>query len=201
MPTSSTSCYATGACGRTRGQNVDWLKVGDTPEGSAEDEWWVRLLTQSDKTTAEIVKDAWMGPGNMWAFVRPDRFPIAEALAYEPPAKFAGQMPIPTAAPSLGTLPFDIYVEISANLPARSFLALTMINKQLRATLSPHMDPFFFHYILANELYLLPAPEVECYRGSEEYDWWDENWTKGVSSRGTRFPGWHTRRLVRAVLV
>lgn len=62
-----------GPGGRVRDQSVAWLKVADIPEGEGEDEWWVQLLTQKDKSTTEILHDAWMGCGNMWAFVRPDR--------------------------------------------------------------------------------------------------------------------------------
>ncbi|KAJ7127692.1 hypothetical protein C8R44DRAFT_99200 [Mycena epipterygia] len=167
-----------GPGGRVRDQCVAWLKVANIPEGEGEDEWWAHFLTQKDKSVTEILHDAWMGRGNMWAFVRPDRFPIAESLACKPLAKFAAPEAFPTAS-SLDSLPLDIYQEISAYLTSRGLVSLIAINKRLRAALVPQMDQLFFHHIVANEPYLFPADEVECYRGSEELGWWDEGWKKG----------------------
>ncbi|KAJ7670326.1 hypothetical protein B0H17DRAFT_1086032 [Mycena rosella] len=162
---------------RTRDQSVYWLNVGDVPQDQDAGEWWSQLLTSKDKSAAEIWEDAWMGRGNMWVFVRPDRFPISEAFAFKP-ATFAASE-ASKSAPSLDSLPLDIYREISAYMPPSGLLVLTAINKYLRAVLAPQMDSLFFRHIVANEPHLLPAEEVVCYRGSEEFDWWDENWRKG----------------------
>jgi len=58
-------------------QYACWLAIcGSVP---AEDwgHFWRNLLTQEGKTDEEILLDAWRGPGNMWVFVRPDRYIIS----------------------------------------------------------------------------------------------------------------------------
>ncbi|KAJ7266532.1 hypothetical protein C8J57DRAFT_1229107 [Mycena rebaudengoi] len=51
----------------TQNQHVDWLKVADFPRDSQSYRVrWLQLLTQKDKSAAEVLEDAWMGPGNLW---------------------------------------------------------------------------------------------------------------------------------------
>lgn len=53
--------------------HANWLAAGDVPDGIIAEDWWLELWAQRDKSDEEILQDTWMGPGNMWAFVRPDR--------------------------------------------------------------------------------------------------------------------------------
>jgi hypothetical protein len=46
----------------------------DDHDDGEQTDYWYSMLTQEGKTDEEILHDAWQGPGNMWVFVRPDRF-------------------------------------------------------------------------------------------------------------------------------
>ncbi|KAJ7266540.1 hypothetical protein C8J57DRAFT_1717893 [Mycena rebaudengoi] len=93
----------------TQNQHVDWLKVADFPRDSESYRVrWLQLLTQKDKSPAEVLEDVWMGPGNLWVFVRPDCFPIPEALAFAPLARFEAA-DVKGAEPTLDTMPSDLH--------------------------------------------------------------------------------------------
>jgi hypothetical protein len=48
---------------------------GDSEGGFEDpDEFWQQLLNNEERTEEDILHDAWKGPGNMWVFVRPDRY-------------------------------------------------------------------------------------------------------------------------------
>jgi hypothetical protein len=55
---------------------VNWTRISDVSydDDGEQLDYWYCMLTQEGKTDEEILHDAWRGPGNMWAFVRPDRF-------------------------------------------------------------------------------------------------------------------------------
>ena len=68
-----------GPVGRIFGQYAYWAGTcgGGGGEGGFEDPgvFWQRLLQNSEgRAEEDIVYDAWKGPGNMWVFVRPDRY-------------------------------------------------------------------------------------------------------------------------------
>jgi hypothetical protein len=48
------------------------LQVADS-DGPSVDDWWVRLLTNREKSPEEVREEAVMGRGNQWVFRRPDR--------------------------------------------------------------------------------------------------------------------------------
>ena len=55
-----------------------------------------RMLTQEGKTDEEILHEAWRGPGNMWVFVRPDRFVFVtfkNTSTHQPTLRDALQLP------------------------------------------------------------------------------------------------------------
>ena len=56
--------------------NALWAGIcGDDGEGFEDPEvFWQQLLKNAERTEEGIVYDAWKGPGNMWVFVRPDRY-------------------------------------------------------------------------------------------------------------------------------
>ncbi|KAJ7612671.1 hypothetical protein FB45DRAFT_939528 [Roridomyces roridus] len=173
-----------GAVARTQEQWVEWLNVTDRvfeDEGESAEEWWLRFLTRSDRTPEEIIHEAWMGPGNMWMFVRPDRFPISEALALPALQQFAVSTPSETSkgSPSLLDLPLDIIQELCAHLPLPSLLSLPQINKSLRALVLPHLDAFVRRSIEWHHRYLLPETPSSAYRSNEENEWWTKQWVEG----------------------
>lgn len=51
-------------------QESQWTNIPDADDAAA---WWVRLLCCSRTTDEEILKEAWVGNGNLWVYVRPDR--------------------------------------------------------------------------------------------------------------------------------
>lgn len=79
-----------GPIGATQKHRVEWRMIAgnhffdDDPEtrnlNPGEREWWLKLSTQESKLDDEILKDAWMGRGNMWVIKHPGIFLIAEAV-------------------------------------------------------------------------------------------------------------------------
>ena len=65
-----------GPVGRIFEQYAYWAAICGNSEGEFEDpdEFWRQLLNDKERTEEEILHDAWKGPGNMWVFVRPDRY-------------------------------------------------------------------------------------------------------------------------------
>jgi hypothetical protein len=65
-----------GPVGRIFGQYVYWAAIcGDSEEGFEDPvAFWQQLLGNVERTEEDILYDAWKGPGNMWVFVRPDRY-------------------------------------------------------------------------------------------------------------------------------
>ncbi|KAJ7644878.1 hypothetical protein FB45DRAFT_300529 [Roridomyces roridus] len=169
----------------TQEQWVEWLKVVDVAFEDNDDEapkdWWLEFLTRSDRTSEGIIHDAWMGPGNMWMFVRPDRFPITEALALQPFQEFAVNTPSDTSNGSLALpdFPLDIILELCSYLPLRSLLYLTQINKRLRALILPHLDVLVGRSFKHERRSLLPETPSSAYRSNEEHEWWTKEWVEG----------------------
>jgi hypothetical protein len=65
-----------GPVGRIFGQHANWAAICGDSEGGFEDPvaFWQQLLSKKERTEEDILHDAWKGPGNMWVFVRPDRY-------------------------------------------------------------------------------------------------------------------------------
>ena len=65
-----------GPVGRIFEQYAYWEAICGNSEGGFEDpdKFWRQLLNDKERTEEEILHDAWKGPGNMWVFVRPDRY-------------------------------------------------------------------------------------------------------------------------------
>lgn len=55
-------------------QYAEWPGVSDVRGFDEQIRDWKIMLTKKGKTDEEILYDAWRGRGNMWVFVRPDRF-------------------------------------------------------------------------------------------------------------------------------
>jgi len=57
-------------------QYAYWPAIcGDSGGGfEAPHKFWQQLLNDKERSEEDILHDAWRGPGNMWVFVRPDRY-------------------------------------------------------------------------------------------------------------------------------
>jgi len=115
----------------------------------------------------------------MWAFVRPDRFPVAEALLVAPVSEFAIHAQTTTARSlSFDSLPLDIYYSISNHLDLCGITSLSALTKAVRAFLIPHVDALVSRYMIKHEPYHLPV-SPPCPRGDEEQVWWAGQWEFG----------------------
>ncbi|KAJ7644925.1 hypothetical protein FB45DRAFT_999790 [Roridomyces roridus] len=183
-----------GCVAATQDQWVQRLKVVDVvfeyDDDEAPKDWWLEFLTRSDRTSEEIIHDAWMGPGNMWVFVRPDRFPVAEALALPPFQEFAVNTPSNRSNGSLALpdLPLDIILELCTYLPLCSLLYLAHINKHLRALIVPHLDVLVGRLLKRERRYLLPKTPSSAYRSNEEHEWWTKQWAEGGKEEVNSIP-------------
>jgi len=183
-----------GPVGRVFDQYAHWPAICDYNERGFENpiQFWRWLLTQEGRTNEEILHDAWKGPGNMWVFVRPDRFPITETLA----AKLIPSFPyvvnteptIQNAGPTLGSLPPDIVLATCEFLPIRSIYALITTCKRFRSIILPHVNPISRRRLVEEEPWYLPAgpfklnpTTTSCkgMHGREEVEWWAAQWTVG----------------------
>ena len=72
-----------GPAGRIFGQHVAWEAICDNAEKGFNDPitFWRQLLGNKERADEDVLHDAWKGPGNMWVFVRPDRYVEGRSLA------------------------------------------------------------------------------------------------------------------------
>ncbi|KAF8806783.1 hypothetical protein BYT27DRAFT_7190447 [Phlegmacium glaucopus] len=161
-------------------QHANWLGISDFDEPVKN---WKRMLTKQGKSDEEILYEAWRGRGNMWVFVRPDRFPIAETLTANPLLIVSGYGIVETnLRRSFDTLPLDIVILICQCLPVKSTHMILCTSRRLRSQILPHANMIAYQYIITYEPYLLPAgPFVlkDAKHGREEIDCWETQWAKG----------------------
>ena len=79
---------------------VAWSRIIDSDVSYDNDgektNYYFSMLTQEGKTDEEILHEAWRGPGNMWVFVRPDRFVFVtfkNTSTHQPTLRDALQLP------------------------------------------------------------------------------------------------------------
>ena len=175
--------------------------------------FWRRLLSDEERADEDILHDAWKGRGNMWVFVRPDRyveeysltrkrnlicvvfsFPIAETLATTPLPKFP--YPIntePTSSFQIENLPPDTFLSICEFLPIRSIYTLITTCKIFRSIILPHANPIARRRLIDDEPWYLPAGPLKLnsmntngdrMHGREEIEWWAERWAAGGIAQG-----------------
>uniref|UniRef100_A0A0W0FZ64 F-box domain-containing protein n=1 Tax=Moniliophthora roreri TaxID=221103 RepID=A0A0W0FZ64_MONRR len=216
-----------GPTARIREQFANWVRVADFEEEIArresdpveqpseeEDDWysdyhkaWYRLLMSKDKTTEQIVEEAWLGKGNMYCFVRPDRsvswsellkslrnlifayfsFPVAETHLYPALLKIDATNQPRTLAPlpNLTSLPLDIYHYLcSTFLTPKSVLTLVSLNRHLRSLLLPNVDALVHKCLTKLQPYYLPIADAPCPNGDGEIKWWRDKWKKHDISAG-----------------
>ncbi|KAF8806784.1 hypothetical protein BYT27DRAFT_7190451 [Phlegmacium glaucopus] len=174
--------------------NSHWMGISDVRDDCDREEDWKRTLTQEGKTEEEILYEAWRGRGNMWVFVRPDRFPIAETLVANPLLVVSGQSSAwmnPHRSLTFDALPLDILLLICQWLPVKSTHMLLCTNRGLRSQILPHANMIAYQQIVTFERHLLPAGPFELQnkeRGREEVDWWDAEWSKsGIPKEELKF--------------
>ncbi|KAF8154434.1 hypothetical protein B0H34DRAFT_523106 [Crassisporium funariophilum] len=176
-----------GPMGGVMEQYANWGKICGIDDYDESGQWWKRLLTQDGRTDEEILRDAWRGPGNMWVFVRPDRFPIAETLEATALSSFQNNLENnPYGPPTLHSLPLDVLLAVCEYLPIQSTHMLISSDRCLRTQLLPHADSIAHQHIIMNEPHLLPAGPFDFSdkkygkgRGREEADWWTAQWAGG----------------------
>ncbi|KAF8806789.1 hypothetical protein BYT27DRAFT_7190462 [Phlegmacium glaucopus] len=174
-----------GSAGGIHEQYANWLGISGVEEYDEQAKDWQRMLTQKGKTDEEILYDAWRGHGNMWVFVRPDRFPITETLAANPLLVVSGHSSVemnPHRSSAFDTLPLDILILICQWLPVKSTHMVLCTNRGLRSRILPYANTIAYQQIIAFERHLLPAGPFELRdreHGREEVDWWDAEWSKG----------------------
>ncbi|KAF8806785.1 hypothetical protein BYT27DRAFT_7140189 [Phlegmacium glaucopus] len=166
-------------------QYANWLGISGVRDYDEQVKDWQRMLTQKGKSDEEILYDAWRGHGNMWIFVRPDRFPIAETLAANPLLVVSGHSSVrmnPHRSSGFDALPLDILILICQWLPVKSIHTLLCTNGYLRSQILPHVNMMAYQQIITLERHLLPAGPFELgdrKHGREEVDRWDAEWSKG----------------------
>ncbi|KAF8664213.1 hypothetical protein AX16_000776 [Volvariella volvacea WC 439] len=167
-----------------------WPALAEIPDELEDEEprWWDEFLSRAGKTDDELVEEAWMGPGNLWAMVRPDRFPIAETLSMGPLMDCGGSMdeddtdPIQHPA-TFNSLPFDILELIADLLPIESLSTLISISTHSRAVLLPYIHSIAYLKLL-EEPWLFPVPNLPGRSRTEswpkeETEYWVAEWLKG----------------------
>ncbi|CAA7270320.1 unnamed protein product [Cyclocybe aegerita] len=166
------------------GNSPRWIQICSMDEHEDALAFWFHLLTQPGKTDSEILDAAWRGRGNLWAFVRPDRFPIAETLATPPLADYPCGDDDPNACP--GGPPLDVILHICEFLPIHAIYAVLGTCKRVRAQVLPHVDGIARRRLVEDEPWFLPAGPFEFKKkshGREEVDWWAREWGKGGIAR------------------
>ncbi|TEB34772.1 hypothetical protein FA13DRAFT_1729422, partial [Coprinellus micaceus] len=152
-------------------QESQWTKVPDAVDAAA---WWVRLLCCSRTTDEEVLREAWVGNGNLWVYVRPDRFPIAKAVDWPSLSHFpAGSSYLQSTSPrraSLEQLPLEVLLLIYCQIPIKALFKLLALNRCLRDSLLPHIDDIRIH------LHEKSRPLTPDGSRTQELDSWEGQW-------------------------
>lgn len=144
--------------------------------------WWQNMLYYVQATDEEVLKEAWSGEGSLWAFTRPDRFPIEKAIAALSLSSF------PPGSPSGGygsstfeRLPLELLLKISESMTLKTFLDVLALNRAVRELLLPHGDEISYKAMRSMEPWHFPSHPLETPEGArdeEELNWWKEKWAK-----------------------
>lgn len=127
---------------------------------------------------------AWQGQGNLWAYVRPDRFPIKNAMNDPFPnlADFSrhDRAVNQDLAPGLERLPLDVILLICDVLPLSDhILVLLSTSHTLRGLILSFVDSLVYAQLKRSYRYLFPALPIKTPDGrrqQDELDWWAEQW-------------------------
>ncbi|OCH91919.1 hypothetical protein OBBRIDRAFT_886627, partial [Obba rivulosa] len=147
------------------------------------DEWMVELMKHGEPTEDDRQK-MMMGAGNMWVFVRPDLFPVAEAFAAPSGSAFArlvqshsGKSPDnPPGDPrrtTLEDLPLDILLLICSRLSLAETLAICASSRRLFLALHPGLDSTAYTKLSSHERWYLP-PEEDAGPWGHDRRWFED---------------------------
>ncbi|PPQ99490.1 hypothetical protein CVT24_005281 [Panaeolus cyanescens] len=151
--------------------------------------FWPALLTSEDaadyldgKSDEEALHEFWRGRGNLWALVRPDRFPISETsldriIPYQPAASVDSEC-------QLLNLPLEVLILICELVHPPSLYSLMCTAKTLHSRIAPNVDRIVYSHIHNYEPWHLPAGPFAIPGGSEETDWWNAEWTRKIGISG-----------------
>jgi len=193
-----------GPVGWTQHQEVEWRWIANHYSGFDDDpeikdmcpggrEWWLKLLTQEDKSDEEILDDAWMGCGNMWVFKHPGVFPIADAVRLAescPRIAFTtlytdneGRSKVPKATPLL-TLPPELMAIVFVYLSPTNMLRFISATKVLYGRYRTQLDRFTCIWIRQERPWYLPVGPIECKEGDTEIVRWRDDWEELTTRSG-----------------
>ncbi len=184
-----------GPVGDIHESEVEWRMVadiyffdGDLETSNLEPgerDWWLKLLTQEDKTDEEILEDAWMGWGNMWVFKHPGLFPIAEAIRLADEWKgissvtlFAGNTGRPKVpeATSFLAFPPELMEVVFGYLSPRDVLASISTATALYRRFRTSLDRLTHSWIRRQRPWYLPDGPIPCEAGDTEMVRWKKGW-------------------------
>lgn len=152
-------------------QGGSFLQLHRIEDDCRFDQWVADFLLSSAEPTEHDRRVLMMGPGNMWVFVRPDRFPVTEAfallcasplplLARARPPFFADGRDTPASQhPTLETLPVDVLLLTCSHLSLSSMTKLCSASHTLLAALSPFLDSIARRHMAQREPWYLPPPD------------------------------------------
>ncbi|KAJ2930388.1 hypothetical protein H1R20_g6716, partial [Candolleomyces eurysporus] len=147
-------------------------------------EFWYSLLCNTSLTDEEILYEAWRGKGNLWAYTRPNRYPISETIAARGLSQFHpdttdtlhSDSSCPTE-PGFDRLPLELLFLICEHLPLKSFLNVLTLNKRLRGELN--LNHLAYQAMKTMEPWYFPSNPIVTPDGTrqrEDLDWWEGKW-------------------------
>ncbi|KAH9926084.1 hypothetical protein B0H21DRAFT_140838 [Amylocystis lapponica] len=135
------------------------------------DQWVVDVLRR-EAPTEEDRRELMMGTGRMFAFVRPNVFPVVEAFAYWRVSLLANARSRSEATPfrseipttnhlTFDTLPIDVILDVCSHLSLSALFKLCLASRFLHATLSPFISTgtFIRNWMAQHEPWYLPPPD------------------------------------------
>ncbi|PPR05951.1 hypothetical protein CVT24_004657 [Panaeolus cyanescens] len=171
--------------GVTGEQFVNWPGIGTLEDGTHPN--WRHVETfWRDLIKGLSVEDAsaemWRGRGNLWAMVRPDRFPILETSLEKLKRHRPKKRPPPGCY--LNDLPAELLLAIYEHIHPPSLHSLARTSKSIRLFILRNIDKITHTHMKIYEPWYLPAGPFDIPGGSEEIDWWTESWCAVLDFKG-----------------
>ncbi|TFK19465.1 hypothetical protein FA15DRAFT_760009 [Coprinopsis marcescibilis] len=155
---------------------------------------WMKILCNKRKGREDILYEAWRGQGRLWTFVRPDVFPIAEAVVASKKGLSVKSLAPQdsTTMPNRGLLPLETLLEIAGYLPIKGLLCFMSLNRAIRAILLPHADNISYKVLHTMERYFLPSNSIETPDGTrqrEDLNKWEQGWVHALTTTDRGYKG------------
>ncbi|KAF9037121.1 hypothetical protein BJ165DRAFT_575769 [Panaeolus papilionaceus] len=140
---------------------------------AAADTFWNEMFFSEGSTVEKILDDAWRGPGNLWAMVRPDRYPVKKTLLTSFISRITSNALTLISTESIFMLP--------AELLLCGFMHPRGLNNFLSTCkkavfLCRDADSIVCRYMQKNEPWYLPAGPFDIPSGDQEFSWWKARW-------------------------